>query len=64
MVPHAGTRTTASTWCRRFPGDSVIPSGPAGTSPITHVIYVMKENRTYDRVLGDLDRGNSRWKVD
>jgi DNA-binding beta-propeller fold protein YncE len=25
---------------------------------ITHVIYVIKENRTYDQVLGDLDRGN------
>jgi YVTN family beta-propeller protein len=25
---------------------------------IRHVIYVIKENRTYDQVLGDLDRGN------
>lgn len=25
---------------------------------IKHVIYVVKENRTYDQVLGDLDRGN------
>jgi YVTN family beta-propeller protein len=25
---------------------------------IKHVIYVIKENRTYDQVLGDLDRGN------
>src|SRR5579862_7371620 len=25
---------------------------------IHHVIYVVKENRTYDQVLGDLDRGN------
>ncbi len=25
---------------------------------IEHVIYVVKENRTYDQVLGDLDRGN------
>jgi YVTN family beta-propeller protein len=40
------------------PGGSVIPSGPGDTSPITHVIYVMKENRTYDQVLGDLGRGN------
>jgi phospholipase C len=24
---------------------------------IQHVIYVIKENRTYDQVLGDLDRG-------
>jgi len=40
------------------PPGSVIPSGPGDTSPITHVIYVMKENRTYDQVLGDLGKGN------
>lgn len=27
-------------------------------SRIKHVIYVVKENRTYDQVLGDLERGN------
>jgi DNA-binding beta-propeller fold protein YncE len=26
----------------------------AGTNPIKHVIYVIKENRTYDQILGDL----------
>jgi YVTN family beta-propeller protein len=36
----------------------VIPTKPGGSSPITHVIYVMKENRTYDQVLGDLQKGN------
>jgi YVTN family beta-propeller protein len=25
---------------------------------IKHVIYIIKENRTYDQILGDLDRGN------
>jgi YVTN family beta-propeller protein len=35
-----------------------IPSQPGDTSPIKHVIYVLKENRTYDQVLGDLKRGN------
>lgn len=40
------------------PNGSVIPSEPGDPSPITHVIYVMKENRTYDQVLGDLGRGN------
>ncbi len=28
-------------------------------SPIEHVIYIIKENRTYDQVLGDIGRGNS-----
>jgi hypothetical protein len=25
---------------------------------IKHVVYIVKENRTYDQILGDLDRGN------
>jgi DNA-binding beta-propeller fold protein YncE len=37
---------------------SVIPSRPGESSPIEHVIYVLKENRTYDQVLGDLEVGN------
>jgi DNA-binding beta-propeller fold protein YncE len=28
-------------------------------SPIRHVIYIIKENRTYDQVLGDIGKGNS-----
>ena len=27
-------------------------------SPIQHVIYIIKENRTYDQVLGDISQGN------
>lgn len=30
----------------------------AGKNPIKHVIYVIKENRTYDQVLGDLKVGD------
>ncbi len=30
----------------------------AGKNPIRHVIYVLKENRTYDQILGDLPTGN------
>lgn len=29
-----------------------------GRNPIRHVIYVIKENRTYDQILGDLKVGN------
>jgi len=35
-----------------------IPERPGEPSPITHVVYVVKENRTYDQVLGDLGRGD------
>jgi len=31
---------------------------PAGASPIKHVIYIIKENRTYDQVLGDTPVGD------
>jgi DNA-binding beta-propeller fold protein YncE len=37
------------------PGTLVFASGQ---NPIKHVIYVLKENRTYDQILGDLKVGN------
>lgn len=37
---------------------SVIPSTVGIGSPIKHVIYIIKENRTYDQVFGDLSKGN------
>ena len=44
--------------------DNLLHSDPGtiqfaqGSNPIKHVIYVIKENRTYDQVLGDLEVGN------
>ena len=42
------------------PNASAVPvppeKGPA--SPIQHVIYIIKENRTYDQVFGDVPQGN------
>ena len=35
-----------------------IPNRPGLTSPIENVIYIVKENRTYDQVLGDMKEGN------
>ncbi|MEX2299791.1 MAG: bifunctional YncE family protein/alkaline phosphatase family protein [Bryobacterales bacterium] len=35
------------------PVGSPVPSRPGDASPIRHVIYVVKENRTFDQVLGD-----------
>ncbi|MFM8578607.1 MAG: alkaline phosphatase family protein, partial [Planctomycetaceae bacterium] len=34
-----------------------VPLARDRTSPITHVIYVIKENRTFDQVLGDMPEG-------
>ena len=39
------------------PGDP-IPARPGDPSPIRYVVYVIKENRTYDQVFGDLKQGN------
>ncbi|PYT22940.1 MAG: hypothetical protein DMG57_33595 [Acidobacteria bacterium] len=36
-----------------------IPNHPGTASPIQHVLYIVKENRTYDQVLGDMKEGNS-----
>ena len=35
-----------------------VPSRVGESSPIKHVFYIIKENRTYDQVLGDIPEGN------
>lgn len=35
-----------------------------GRSPIRHVIYVIKENRTYDQVFGDVEKSGDGTKAD
>jgi YVTN family beta-propeller protein len=37
---------------------TVIPDRVGLPCPIKHVIYIIKENRTYDQVFGDLKQGN------
>ncbi|HKX83958.1 MAG TPA: hypothetical protein VJL58_07060 [Pyrinomonadaceae bacterium] len=37
---------------------------PGGRSPFKHVIYVIRENRTYDQVLGDLPASGDGTKAD
>jgi len=39
-------------------GPSPIPRRVGELSPIKHVFYVIRENRTYDQVLGDVPAGN------
>lgn len=36
-----------------------VPERVGEPSPIQHVIYIIKENKTYDQVFGDLPRGNN-----
>ncbi len=35
-----------------------VPQKVGDPSPIKHIFYIIKENRTYDQVLGDIPEGN------
>ncbi|NLH99587.1 MAG: hypothetical protein GX446_08850 [Chthonomonadales bacterium] len=39
-------------------GPSAIPTREGGRTPIRYVLYIIKENRTYDQVFGDIPSGN------
>lgn len=53
-TPFTGNDQQRTAWGSENP----IPSQPGKPSPIKHVFYILKENRTYDQVLGDLPGGN------
>jgi YVTN family beta-propeller protein len=57
LAPAALARHTARVLENR-PAAPAPPPPSAAYSKIRHVIYVIKENRTYDQVLGDDPRGN------
>ncbi len=40
------------------PADNPIPARPGDACPIKYCLYIVKENRTYDQVLGDMPQGN------
>jgi YVTN family beta-propeller protein len=41
-----------------IPAGNPIPQKSGDASPIKHVFYIIKENRSYDQVLGDVKEGN------
>jgi DNA-binding beta-propeller fold protein YncE len=45
------------------PANNPVPAKAGDPSPIKYVIYIIKENRTYDQVFGDIARGNGDAKV-
>jgi DNA-binding beta-propeller fold protein YncE len=45
------------------PAGHPIPAKVGDPSPIKYVIYIIKENRTYDQVFGDMPQGNGDPKV-
>ena len=52
--PYRDALLTRQPWPTRSP----IPRAAGDTSPIRHVLYVIRENRTYDQVFGDDPRGD------
>ncbi|MDX2064927.1 MAG: hypothetical protein SFX74_04205 [Fimbriimonadaceae bacterium] len=42
----------------KAPVRSALPADHRQTSPFEHVVYIIKENRTYDQVFGDMKKGN------
>ena len=45
------------------PKGSPIPNRPGEPSPIRHVVYVVKENRSFDQIFGDFDGANGDPKL-
>ena len=45
------------------PAGNPIPQKVGDPSPIKHIFYIIKENRTYDQVLGDMPEGNGDPKL-
>ena len=45
------------------PEGNPVPARPGDDSPIKHCIYIIKENRTYDQVFGDMPEGNGDPKL-
>ncbi|MBC8134728.1 MAG: bifunctional YncE family protein/alkaline phosphatase family protein, partial [Fibrella sp.] len=41
-------------------GENPVPSAVGEESPIRHVLYIIKENRSYDQVLGDMRDKNGK----
>ncbi len=53
-TPYTKEKETASV----IEAGNPIPAKIGAASPIKHVFYIIKENRTYDQVLGDVKEGN------
>ena len=55
LTPYTDARKLAPP---EAPAGSPIPRRVGDPSPIKHVFYIIRENRTYDQILGDIPEGN------
>ena len=59
IFPVEDLKANAAKWTAQVDSASPLFDNKRGFNlPIKHVFYIIKENRTYDQVLGDLGRGN------
>ncbi len=59
IIPKSSLDGKMLEWTRQVQSGSPLFSLKEGFNlPIRHIFYIIKENRTYDQVLGDLGRGN------
>lgn len=60
FVDKSSLRRNLPRWTRQVETSApLINSAQAIRLPIKHIFYIVRENRTYDQVLGDLGRGES-----
>lgn len=59
IVPASQIASKLTAWTRTVEKGSPVYSPKNGLKvPIRHIFYIIRENRTFDQVLGDLPRGN------
>ena len=59
IVPESTIAPQLATWTQQVAAGAPLYSAADGLRlPIRHVFYVVRENRSYDQVLGDLGRGD------
>ncbi|MBW4505333.1 MAG: bifunctional YncE family protein/alkaline phosphatase family protein [Scytonematopsis contorta HA4267-MV1] len=59
LVPQKQINASLKNWTKQVEEGSPIYSAKEGLKlPIRHIFYIVKENRTYDQILGDLEKGN------
>lgn len=59
IVPLNSVDSHMKSWTKLVEDGSPLYSPEKGFKlPIKHIFYIIKENRTYDQILGDLGRGN------
>lgn len=59
IIPKDAIASSLSQWTKQTEEGSPLYSPKGGFKlPIRYIFYIVKENRTYDQILGDLGRGN------